>query len=804
MGSVLLCGWMFFQAAAADKAFQKDVEPLFTKYCVHCHGPEKQKGRVRLDGLSAEMDTPLWRKAYSQLKEGEMPPEKEAQPLPRERELMAGWLGAALKKAGAVRNGVIFRRLNRREYNNTLNALFGIELDIEEMLPPERVSADGFLNNGGELVMSPLHFEYYLKIARHYVDKAIVTGERPGRTGFQAGFTGNARLVGRYLDGRAGKPDASSTVRKRLGDGTKYRPRSVVLPPAIRAKGVQIEARQGAKPMLEIRLKQFPDVGAFRIRVKASSLGKKNGHHPWLGVMFGNHLDDGIELEQIGSLEEVTASSSRPGTFEFHGRMENLPLPFRQKNLGLQGDLNQASICIKNAFEPDENGSGPLLEIHSVEFEAPFIEQWPPKSHRSIFINSRNRENEPAYAREIFTHFLRQAYRRPPEEREVKGMMALWKSERAAAGKEAFEKSIRDVLPAALVAPAFLYLVEPSAASESRKLNNHELASRLSYFLWSAMPDAALNQLADRGKLDEFVLPAQARRLLADARSRQFVENFTSQWLDLGALERVAVDRKQHPTYQPYLREAMRAETYGFFAEILHDDLSALNLIDSSFVYINPLLARHYGIQKVRGAQFRRVEVRPEDHRGGLLTQGSFLTGHSSGLDSHPIKRGNWLLSRLLNDPLPPPPPNVPELNRGNPAVAPLSVREQLKQHSDREDCRRCHEKMDPFGISLENYNAVGQWRDARGGRKVDSEATLSDGTRLDGVVGLKQFLLQKRRDQFARALVSKLLAYALGRSLTIDDEPIVRQLVEVFGKNGYRIKPLIEAIVVSEPFRTK
>ena len=210
-----------------------------------------------------------------------MPPEKEAQPLPRERELMAGWLGAALKKAGAVRNGVIFRRLNRREYNNTLNALFGIELDIEEMLPPERVSADGFLNNGGELVMSPLHFEYYLKIARHYVDKAIVTGARPGRTGFQAGFTGNARLVGRYLDGRAGKPDASSTVRKRVGDGTKYRLRSVVLPPAIRAKGVQIEARQGAKPMLEIRLKQFPDVGAFRIRVKASSLGKKNGYPPY-------------------------------------------------------------------------------------------------------------------------------------------------------------------------------------------------------------------------------------------------------------------------------------------------------------------------------------------------------------------------------------------------------------------------------------------------------------------------------------------------------------------------------------------
>jgi len=206
----------------------------------------------------------------------------------------------------------------------------------------------------------------------------------------------------------------------------------------------------------------------------------------------------------------------------------------------------------------------------------------------------------------------------------------------------------------------------------------------------------------------------------------------------------------------------------------------------------------------VRGAQFRRVEVRPEDHRGGLLTQGSFLTGHSSGLDSHPIKRGNWLLSRLLNDPPPPPPPNVPELNRGKPAVAPLSVREQLKQHSDREDCRRCHEKMDPFGISLENYNAVGQWRDARAGRMVDSEATLSDGTRLDGVVGLKHFLLQKRRDQFARALVSKLLTYALGRSLTIDDEPIVSQLVVVFGKNGYRIKSLIEAIVVSEPFRTK
>ena len=216
---ILFAAWVPLLGEAADKAFQKDVEPLFTKYCIRCHGPEKQKGRVRLDGLSTEMDTPLWRKAYSQLKEGEMPPEKEAQPLPRERELMASWLGSALKKAGAVRNGVIFRRLNRREYNNTLNALFGIELDIEEMLPPERVSADGFLNNGGELVMSPLHFEYYLKIARHYVNNVIVTGERPGRTGFQAGFTGNARLVGRYLDGRPGNPMQAQRFENGRGTG---------------------------------------------------------------------------------------------------------------------------------------------------------------------------------------------------------------------------------------------------------------------------------------------------------------------------------------------------------------------------------------------------------------------------------------------------------------------------------------------------------------------------------------------------------------------------------------------------------
>ena len=961
----------------------KAVAPLLAKYCADCHGARKQKGDLRLDKLNPDLvqgpDADLWHEVLNKLNVGEMPPEDEGQPTLAEREILTGWLTTELAKAAEARRqgsgGVVFRRLNRREYNNTLNDLFGLDLDIQNMLPPERPSKEGFLNNGSELVMSPLHFEYYLKIARHYLNKAVVTGEQPSSEGFRGqiqGSGGKLKLSGEKLNGEE-RHGVNLTVRNKRSNNDRrveIRENSLVLPPAVRATGVYIPARQGPQPALQVKFREFPNGGKVRIRVTASALpaassavaggtgpvqvevfapnfsdaklttyqgrvpattqrvprlsfdqlgveiekvslrytaqlniaqtgdytfyltsddgsrlylnGKeiidndgshgmtektgqlrlKNGvndivvtyfdsgggdgltvdwsgpgfnrrpvdrfvqpkvaekpqpkpeepvlkEFPYLAVMMGNHLDDGVELKQVGTAQEVRALSDKPQVYEFVGRMEKLPLPFRKKNLQHSGDLNQAMLMIKNAYEPHLREQDPRLQIHAVELEMNYHEAWPPASHQRIFVASKNRDEPAVYAREIFTSFLQRAYRRPPGDGEVERLMALWRDYQSnpacEEGRTTFEDSIREVLPAALISPAFLYLVEPCEANRRRPLSDYELASRLSYFLWGTMPDAALLEVAGAGKLRAPEgLRAQARRLLADPRSEEFIASFIDEWLDLDALDRVPVDRKRHTTYQPYLRAAMRQETRGFFAEILRKDLSALNLLDSDWVYINPMLARHYGIPNVNGEAFRVVQVQPELHRGGVLTQASFLTGNSDGVDSHPIKRGTWLLKRLLNDPPPPPPPNVPDLDRKDPELAGKSLKEQLELHRSNTACYSCHRKIDPFGVPFENYNTVGQWRTNVNGKPVEAMDELPDGTKIDGVGALKTYLLEKRSGQFGRAITSKLLAYALGRSLTFADDKEVNRLAEGFRQDSYRLRPLIEAIVVSETFTTK
>ena len=971
--------------------FRTQVDPLLEKYCIDCHGEDYSEAKLELDSLNPDMikgpDADRWHEVLNQLNTGEMPPEDEPQPTREERETLTQWLTKSLDAAAETKRAsdgrVVFRRLNRDEYNNTLNDLFNIKLDVTKMLPPERPSSDGFMNNGEDLLMSPLHFEYYLKIARLYLNKSIVEGRQPETEGFRVEFEtdakGGIKMVSSPLSENQIKPRVSYTFRQagRRKKGEIVRSpldNAVVLSPGERPRGTGIPARQGPKPLMQIRMHHFPDAGDVVIRVKAAALESKNGHYPYLGVNVGNHLDDGIEIKQIGELTEVRATPDKPQVYEFRGRLENLPLPFRNKDLSNRGDLNQAMVGIWNAYEIDnEDRELPRLAVYSVEFDAPAYDQWPPKSHADIFIGCKNKDDEAKYAREIFAHFLDRAYRRPATSGEIERLMNLWHHYRvkpekkeeseepaepvepvpgihvsmyephtrnadlssfkglkpqaeavvpvitlAAAPKpkgdpyallfrgnlnvpksghykfsmraddgaalylngkavnvyelsghrsesrtlflpagwhaitvtyydsgggqsmslewegpnikrqpipasalavipgealfkeptfQTFVESIRDVLPAALVSSAFLYLVEPAEDNKTRPLTDHELASRLSYFLWSTMPDAELRKQADDGRLrDANVLRKQVLRMLEDDRSDAFVHNFVEQWLELEALDRVAVDRRMFSTFQPPLQEAMRHETFEFFAQILRHDLSAINLLDSDFVVINPLLARHYGIGGVHGAHFRRIALDEDHHRGGLLTHASVLTGNSSGRDSHPIKRGVWLLKNLLNDPPPPPPPNVPDLNREDPKLSGLPLTEQLKLHREHDACYSCHRKIDPWGILFEQYNAVGQWRTGyRGGRsKLIASDELPDGTQVDGLAGLKRYLAEHKREQFAKAVSSKLLAYALGRSLSFADRKIVADLADRFAKSDFRLRHLIEDIVTADVFMTK
>jgi hypothetical protein len=367
---------------------------------------------------------------------------------------------------------------------------------------------------------------------------------------------------------------------------------------------------------------------------------------------------------------------------------------------------------------------------------------------------------------------------------------------------ETYEQAMRETLAMTLVAPDFLYRVETG------ELDDYALASRLSYFLWSTMPDERLRHLADEGRLrDPAVLAAETERMLADERAWAFVEQFSDEWLDLAGVDRIAINPNYYPDFDPKLKAEMRRETQHFFAELLRQDSSALNLLRSDFTMLNEPLARHYGVDGPKSGKFERVER----EQGGLLTQASILLGNSTGEDSHPIERGVWVRSVLLGDPPPPPPPAVPNLDNGETDLSLLPLKRQLELHRDNAACAQCHQGIDPWGIALEQYDAIGLVRqeivrhvgDREARHPVDAKATLPDGAEVNGAAELADYLVERRGSQFARALTSKMLTYALGRSLELGDEPALDELVRKFEEDDYRLKSLVTLIVASEPFRS-
>ena len=369
---------------------------------------------------------------------------------------------------------------------------------------------------------------------------------------------------------------------------------------------------------------------------------------------------------------------------------------------------------------------------------------------------------------------------------------------------------MRETLAMVLIQPDFLFLLEP-AGDEKRTLDEFELASRLSYFIWSTMPDQRLMELASAGALREN-LTREVERMLADARAQRFVQQFTDQWLKLNMVDNVAVNRDRYPAFDDRLKQHMCAETHNLFAELLHKNRSATELLNSEFTMLNEPLAKHYGINGVVGRSFRRVLLSPDSHRGGLLSHASILLSNSTGADSHPVRRAVWIRDRLLNDPPAPPPPNVPSLEEADPRFHELSVREQLEIHRTVESCNQCHRSLDPWGLALENYDAVGKWRteipnataDGVHAQQVNATVVLPGGREVPGANGLRDYLVHERKREFARSLVSRLLTYALGRSLELTDESTVDQVLYQFAEDNYRLKGLVHKVVSSEPFQTK
>ena len=447
-----------------------------------------------------------------------------------------------------------------------------------------------------------------------------------------------------------------------------------------------------------------------------------------------------------------------------------------------------------------------------MQFIGPILDDWPPAQHKAILLPSKQRSNEEAYSKIVIRNFMRRAFRRPIHDEEIVPYYRFFRSTHPE--METFEDAIRETLAMVLISPDFLFLVEPSGSSK-RSISDWELASRLSYFLWSSMPDTHLFNLAKKEALRKpEILEKEISRMISDERSWQFVEQFADQWLDIGALQRVAINPNYYPKFDPTLKASMRGETIHFFGELFQKNLSALNILDSNFTMLDEPLAKHYGLAGPKGSRFERVSIKPGDHRGGVLAHGSVLLGNSTGEDSHPVKRAVWIRERLLDDAPAPPPPDVPALDSTDPNFAALSVRDQLAEHRKQISCNECHRNIDPWGISLENFGADGLWREQILRKKVKgkgmiklpvlSEAILPDGKKIEGIADLKKHLLEDRREQFARAFTSKLLTYALGRRLELIDQKTVTELTSKFIKSDYRIKDLIYLIVASKTFQSK
>jgi hypothetical protein len=375
-----------------------------------------------------------------------------------------------------------------------------------------------------------------------------------------------------------------------------------------------------------------------------------------------------------------------------------------------------------------------------------------------------------------------------------------------------FEEAIRETLAMVLIRPEFLYLLEP-AGDKKRTVGDWELASRLSYLLWSTMPDQRLAELAEKRKLrDPKTLGKEVERMLKDPRSQRFVDQFTDQWLHLNVLDSVAIDKEYYPGFDENLKREMRSETQRYFGELLRTNQSALKLLDSDFAMMNEPLAKHYGIEGVFGLEFRRVALKPEQHRGGLLGQASILLSNSTGADSHAVRRAVWIRDRLLNDPPAPPPADVPSLDEADPEFHKLSIREQLEIHRKKEACASCHRNIDPWGIALENFDAVGLWREEvrrKVGNKfqtlpVNAEDSLPNGKELSGVDQLKQHLSNEHKLDFAKSLVSRLLTYSLGRRLELSDQRGVDDITNKWKSQGFRLRDLVQNVVASEPFQVK
>jgi Protein of unknown function (DUF1592)/Protein of unknown function (DUF1588)/Protein of unknown function (DUF1587)/Protein of unknown function (DUF1585)/Protein of unknown function (DUF1595)/Ca-dependent carbohydrate-binding module xylan-binding len=654
---------------------------------------------------------------------------------------------------------VTIRRLNRAEYNNTIRDLVGIDFKPAADFPGDDVGY-GFDNIGDVLSLSSLLLEKYLSAAEQIMERAVVIADPPQPQKRQLGRGGALRP----------SPKSAGDIRK-----PPRPPKPGQKPPT--GFGVFLHSRG------EIVLQNTFDEGDYTLGLLA--YGQQVGEEPVKMALRINGQDVKEFL--------VKADESKPETYE--------------AKLHLKAGQTRIGAAFLNPFtdpnNPDPEKNRRLLFVRGLEIDGPYNAPAPPlpDSHKRIMAHQAGMAQRQA-AREIITRFANRAFRRPVKADEVDRLLALYD---AAEGEgERFELRIRTALQGVLVSPHFLFRIEldpPGAKPQAAYfISEFELASRLSYFLWSSMPDEELFRLAEQGKLRNNLEP-QVRRMLKDPKSVAFVQNFAGQWLTLRNLQTIAPDSKLFPSFNDELRSAMLRETELFFEAIMREDRSILDLLDADFSFLNETLAKHYGIDGVTGKEFQRVKLPAT--RGGLLTHASILTLTSNPTRTSPVKRGKWVLEQMLGTPPPLPPANVPDLEEDAKAQLSGSLRQRMEQHRANPNCATCHNKMDPLGFAFENFDAIGRWRTKDGTFDIDASGVLPDGQAFQGPAELKS-ILKSKKDLFGRCLAEKMLTYALGRGIEYYDKCALDDILKGLEKNDYRFSSLVLEIVKSEPFQKR
>ncbi len=779
------------------------------EYCFACHGNGKKKGDVALDEWNDEAaavhDPAIWQRVLKMIEDGAMPPENKPQPSAAQRAQLTKWIETKVFQFDCEHpdpGRAPIRRLNRAEYNNTIRDLLGVDFKPAEDFPVDD-SGHGFDNMADTLSMAPLMVEKYLAAAEKIVNAAFVLTTPPSTTN---------RYPVDVLE---------------LGYNARQRGDGWVSLNSIEEDDVAVNF-------------QSPITGEFAVRVRAYAV-QESSNAVMLTFMLGDHPVKSLPME---------TNAANPWIYETTMKLALGTNRVRAVVRRVKNGLPEAE-ALRWKSGPQQKGS---VLINWLEIEGPTaIDPVLPETHRRVFVTKSQIGTDYEIARDILGRFSARAFRRPVTSEEVERLVRL--AQESWQRGETFEQGVACAIQATLISPHFLFRsasvataahvqtndenalklpphlasslsvkdwkrdkdkltpkiqARPKSAaptkSETRQsaapipVDEFTLASRLSYFLWSSMPDDRLFALAEKNLLRTNV-ESEVRRMLGDAKSRALVDNFAGQWLQIRNLELVTPDKELFPKFDEELRRAMRTETEMLFANVMQTDSSILDFLCADYTYVNERLAKHYGIAGIKGAEFERVSLAGTSRRG-VLTHASILALTSNPTRTSPVKRGKWVIETLLNAPPPPPPPGVPELKEGKELTG--TLRQRVEEHRANPLCASCHARMDPIGFALENFDAIGAWRDKDGKEPIDSTGELATGETIRGATELATLLAERKKEQFVRAFTEKLLIFALGRGAEFSDKCALNEITKATAKDDYRFSSVVLAIVKSTPFQMR